>query len=173
MATSKSVIAAIGGLAPIADYLADDYELGARISAAGYGVELADLVVETELPDYSARDFLVHQLRWARNVKDRRPAQYLGLAVTFALVWGVLAVLAAPYAGWTWTALGVAAVLRLAAAIVLSKKVLGDAQLGRKLWLLPLRDLVALVVWIVSFAGNNIEWRGQHFRLRKGKLQSL
>jgi len=38
------------------------------------------------------------------------------------------------------------------------------------LWLLPLRDFVALAVWFASFAGQEVEWRGERFRLRKGKL---
>ena len=79
IATTKTILREIGGLEPLADYLGDDYELGARAAAAGYQVRLADIVVETALPDYSFRDFWAHQLRWARNVKDRRGAQYFGL----------------------------------------------------------------------------------------------
>ncbi len=96
IATTKTVLREIGGLEPLVDYLGDDYELGARTAAAGYKVELADIIVETALPDYSFRDFWVHQLRWARNVKDRRGAQYFGLIVSFGMVWAILAVLAAP-----------------------------------------------------------------------------
>src|SRR5271167_1817090 len=69
IATTRTVLAAIGGLEPLADYLGDDYELGARTAAAGYRVELAGTVVKTALPDYRVRDFWTHQLRWARNVK--------------------------------------------------------------------------------------------------------
>ncbi len=42
IATTKTVLREIGGLEPLADYLGDDYELGARTAAAGYRVELAD-----------------------------------------------------------------------------------------------------------------------------------
>ena len=83
IATTKSVLREIGGLEALVDYLGDDYELGARTAAAGYKVELADVVVETALPDYTWREFWAHQMRWARNVKDRRAAQYFGLIVTF------------------------------------------------------------------------------------------
>src|ERR1019366_3407520 len=44
IATSKTVVREIGGLQPLADYLGDDYELGARTAAAGYQVRLADIV---------------------------------------------------------------------------------------------------------------------------------
>jgi ceramide glucosyltransferase len=38
------------------------------------------------------------------------------------------------------------------------------------LWLLPLRDLIAVGIWIASFFGNTIRWRGELFYLKKGKL---
>ena len=71
MATKKSVLAKIGGLKSLVDVLGDDYELGARAAAAGYEVALAEVVVETALSDYTWSDFWQHQLRWARNIKDR------------------------------------------------------------------------------------------------------
>ena len=173
IATTKTVLGEIGGLEPLADYLGDDYELGARTAATGYRVELADTVVETALPDYGFRDLWAHQIRWARNVKDRRPGQYFGLVVTFALVWAAFAVLAAPRAWWTWAVLAIAVIVRLTSAIVVGRGVLRDPRVLRDLWLVPVRDFVALAVWIVSYAGNEIEWRGERFRLRKGKLAKL
>src|SRR5271166_544523 len=149
IATTKAVLAAIGGLEPLAAYLSDDYELGARTAAAGYRVELAGTVVETAVPDYNLRDFWTHQTRWARTVKACRPGEYFGLLVTFALIWGALAVLAAPQAWWTWLVLGVAAVMRMTSAVVVGRGVLRDPQVTRDLWLVPLRDLAALAVWVV------------------------
>ena len=171
IAITKRVLHEIGGLEALVDHLGDDYELGARTAAAGYKVELADAVVETALPDYTWRAFWAHQMRWARNVRDRRRAQYFGLIVTFGLAWAILAVLAAPSAWWTWTALAVVAILRVAAAVAIGRGVLGDPCLIGNLWLLPLRDFVALGVWLASFAGNEIEWRGLKFRVRDGKLE--
>src|ERR1035437_2285901 len=173
IATTKTVLREIGALEPLADYLGDDYELGARASAAGYQVRLADIVVETALPDYRFRDFWAHQLRWARNVKDRRGVQYFGLIVTFGLVWAVLAVVAAPHAWWTWLVLAVTAALRLISAVVVGRGALADPQVLGDLWLLPLRDLVALAIWLVSYFGEEVEWRGLRFRLRHGKLERI
>jgi ceramide glucosyltransferase len=173
IATSKTVLREIGGLEPLADYLGDDYEMGARAAAAGYQVRLADVVVETALPDYSFREFWAHQLRWARNVKDRRGAQYFGLIVSFGLIWAVLAVVAASRAWWAWLALAVTAALRLTSGVVVGRGVLADSQVLRDLWLLPLRDMVALAIWLVSYFGNEVEWRGMRFRLRHGKLERI
>jgi len=173
IATTKTVLAAIGGLEPLADYLGDDYELGARTAGAGYRVELADVIVETALSDYTFRDFWAHQIRWARNVKDRRRGQYFGLIVTFALVWAGLGVVIAPYSWWTWLVLAVTAIVRFISAVVVGRGVLRDPRVLRDLWLVPLRDLVALAVWTVSYFGNEIEWRGQRFKLRNGQLEKV
>jgi ceramide glucosyltransferase len=173
IATTNTVLREIGGVEPLADYLGDDYELGARTAAAGYQVRLADIVVETALPDYSFREFWAHQLRWDRNVKDCRGAQYFGLIVSFGLIWAVLAVVAAPHVWWTWLALAVTAALRLTSAVMVGRGVLADPQVLRDLWLLPLRDLVALAIWLVSYFGDEVEWRGMRFRLHHGKLERI
>jgi ceramide glucosyltransferase len=173
IATTKSVLREIGGLEALVDHLGDDYELGARTAAAGYKVELSDAVVDTALPDYTWREFWAHQMRWARNVKDRRRTQYFGLIVTFGLAWGILAALATPGAWWAWAALAIVALLRVIAAVAIGRGVLDDPCVLRDLWLLPLRDFAALAVWLASFAGNEIEWRGLKFRVRDGKLDRM
>lgn len=173
VATTKTVLRQIGGLEPLVDYLGDDYELGARIAAAGRKVVLADVVVETALSDYSFRDFWLHQIRWARNVKDRRPAQYVGLMLTFGVPWAVAAVIASPLSWWTWLVLAATLMMRTTAAIKVGRGVLHDPQVMRDLWLVPMRDFVALAVWIWSYAGNTVQWRGLRFRLRNGKLEKI
>jgi len=112
-------------------------------------------------------------LRWARNVRDRRHTQYFGLIVTFGLAWGILAVLAEPRTWWTWAALAIVALLRITAALAVGRGVLSDPGVVRDLWLMPLRDFMALAVWFASFAGNQIEWRGLKFRVRDGKLEKV
>jgi len=160
----------IGGFEAIVDYLADDYELGKRIFQLGLGVELSDAVVETHLPAYSLHEFFSHQLRWARAVRDSRAAGYLGLVFTFGLIWAALAVITARGAAWAWLFLAVTFVLRLAVALIVGGAVLGDRTVFQNLWLLPLRDLVAVMVWLASFAGHTVSWRGEHFELKNGKL---
>ena len=160
----------IGGFRPIVDFLADDYELGRRIADLGLTVILSDIVVETHLPAYDVRGFLDHQLRWARGVRDARLGGYIGLAATFGLLWGVLNVIAAHAAPWSWTALAGIFLLRVAVAVAVGKTVLQDSRVVGQLWLLPLRDLLALFVWISSFAGHTVVWRGVTFELKDGRL---
>ncbi len=173
MATSKAVLGKIGGLESLVDVLGDDYELGARAAAAGYDVELASAVVETALADYSWRDFWDHQLRWARNIKDRRFAQYFGLIVSFGLAWGVLAAIVEPRVWWTWAALFAVLITRTLTAVIIGRRVLRDPQIGRTWWLIPMRDFIGFAVWLASFFGNTVVWRGEEFRVRNGKLEKL
>jgi ceramide glucosyltransferase len=160
----------IGGFKTIVDFLADDYELGRRIAGLGLKIALSDVVVETHLPAYHLGGFLAHQMRWARGVRGVRLGGYIGLASTFGLMWALLSLLFAGAAPWSWAVLGVLLLLRVLVALAVGTSVLKDSQLPRQLWLLPLRDLVAVGVWIASFWGHTVTWRGDRFELRKGRL---
>ena len=101
LAFRRAELEKIGGFASFIDYLADDYELGKRIAGLGLRVDLSDVVVETFLPPYRLREFLAHQLRWARGVRDARPRGYRS-GFTFGLLWALLAVAASRGALWSW-----------------------------------------------------------------------
>ena len=169
---SRTSLRAIGGLQPLVDYLADDYELGKRISAAGFRVLLSDVIVDTHLPAYSLGRFYEHQLRWARSTRHSRRWGYAGLALTFAPAWATLALLASRGALWAWALLAAVLALRFAVAFEVGLRVLHDRQLRRDWWLVPFRDLVAVLVWVGSYAGHKVAWRGHSFVLRDGKLHS-
>ena len=163
----------IGGFRSFVDFLADDYELGRRIAGLGLRVELSDVVVETHLPAYDVAGFLAHQLRWARSVRDARAKGYIGLVSTYGMMWAMLAVIAAGGACWSWLAFGATVLLRFVVAIAVGSAVLDDRRLLENLWLLPVRDLIAVGVWAGSFAGHTVTWRGDRFLLRKGRLIGL
>ena len=173
LAFRRSALQAIGGFEALADYLADDYELGRRIAKIGQRVELSDIVVETFLPAYSVREFVQHQLRWSRTIRDARRWGYVGLLLTFGVPWALATVVAARGASWAWLLLALTVTVRLAVAFVSALAVLRDRQILRDFFLLPLRDLIAPVVWALSFAGNQIFWRGDLFSLKDGRLSRI
>jgi ceramide glucosyltransferase len=170
LALRRTDLESIGGFEALVDYLADDYELGARIADKGLRVKLSEVVVETFLPVYSLRGFVEHQLRWGRCIRDSRPWGYLGLVTTFGLMWSLLALILGKGALWTWLLLVAVLLVRALMAISVGKQVLHDPQVVRSLWLLPLRDLMAVGLWIGSLLGHTVRWRGQTFRLQRGKL---
>ena len=171
MALHRDVLEQIGGFQGIADYLADDYEIGYRVSNAGLRVAIADCVVEHYIPKYSWATFFQHQLRWARTIRSCRPEGYAGMMFTFALPWSILALATAASLRVAWLLVLISFALRLMIMVVSGFFVLRDRQVFRSLWLLPIRDFITLAVWILSYTGSSVVWRGNKFELSNGKLR--
>ncbi len=170
LAFRRETLAAIGGFEGFVDYLADDYELGKRIADIGREIILSEEVVETFLPAYSLFGFLRHQMRWSRTIRDARYWGFAGLIFTFALPWAFLSLLCSKGAAWAWIVFVLAALARIGVAASAGVRVLNDQKVLRWLWVIPLRDLLASFIWFASFLGHTIEWRGEKFRLQRGKL---
>lgn len=168
---SRDTLKRIGGFESLADDLADDYQLGYRTSKAGFRVELAECVVDHWLPEYTLKGFVQHQLRWARAIRSSRPEGYAGLIFTFVLPWSLLCLLMTWGATWAWVIVGVALLLRFTVTFVTQLFVLGDRRGVRDVWLLPVRDLVALFIWVGCYMGRHVVWRGKRFELVNGKLR--
>ncbi|MGD0267595.1 MAG: bacteriohopanetetrol glucosamine biosynthesis glycosyltransferase HpnI [Candidatus Sulfotelmatobacter sp.] len=173
LAFRRAELEKIGGFISFVDYLADDYELGKRIAGLGLTVKLSEVVVETFLPSYRWREFFAHQLRWARGVRDARVGGYLGLIVTFGFFWALVGLVASRGAFWAWSGVALTLLLRFAIALVVGRRVLQDGQVLRNAWLIPFRDLTAVVVWVASLGGHTVTWRGDRFKLKDGKLTRI
>ena len=173
LAVRREALEKAGGLMPLVDQLADDYELGARVAKAGYCVEVSAEVVETSVPAYGWRGFFDHQLRWLRTVRCARPGGYVGLMVTHGLGWALVNVLASGLSPVSLWLLGLSFFLRLAQAMTVGAAVLGDHEVLPNLWLLPVRDAIAMGLWATGFAGDTIVWRGERFALKDGKLLKI
>ncbi len=173
LAVSRTALEAIGGLAPLADYLADDYELGARIARAGFAVELCSEIVETHVPEWTFSGYLHHQLRWARAMRDSRRGGFAGLVFSYGLAWSMLNLVAWGFSLPAFALFSIALMLRVCIALGVGVGILDDRQVLRDLWLLPLRDVLALGVWAWSYASDAIAWRDERFLLRRGRLVKL
>ena len=171
LAFHRKALESIGGFDCVADYLGDDYELGRRIFEAGFVVALAGCIVEHHLPDYSFVDYLRHQLRWARSIRDSRPRGYAGLILTFGIPWAMLGVIVSPFAAWAWALLALTLIVRCMVAFTIGFGVLRDREVLKQLWWIPLRDLAAVGIWAGSLVGRRIVWRGNVFTLENGKLR--
>jgi ceramide glucosyltransferase len=164
LAMTRTALDKAGGLGALVEYLADDYEMGVRISRAGYRVELCPEVVETSVPGYGLGGYWEHQMRWARSTRDSRKMGYVGLGITYAVPWALATVVASGFALWSFTLLSLVLLARVAVALAVGVGILRDGQVLRDLWLLPLRDVTGLVFWAWSFAGDTVVWRGERFR---------
>ncbi len=173
VATTKGWLGKMGGYEALANFLADDYEIGNRVHKAGGKVLLSREAVWTMYPALNFGEFWEHQVRWARTVRLVRPASFLGLIVTHGLPWAVAAALVAP--NW-WVAFAYPMaylLLRLSMAWVAGVWGLGDDILRRKLWLIPLRDAVHFVVWLAGFTSNRVRWGGVEYVIKNGKMSEV
>jgi ceramide glucosyltransferase len=150
----------VGGFEAIADYLADDYQLGRHISEMGDRIEFAPVVVETDLGGESWAQTWRHQLRWARTIRVSRPAGYFGYVVTHATLWALVAL-----AAGQWWAAALALGLRMVAGLVVGIGVLKDRRVAKDFWLMPLRDLFGFAVWAAGLFGHTVQWRDRELRL--------
>lgn len=161
MAFRAETLREIGGFEAIAEFIADDYQLGRHIHERGYRIHFAPAVVETNLGAASWGETWRHQLRWSRTIRVSRPAGYYGYAVTHATLWALVAFVA----GFPWAG-AVALGLRMAAGIWIGAGILKDRSVLSAFWLIPLRDLFGFAVWLAGAFGSTVEWRGQKLRLR-------
>ncbi len=160
LAFRRADLDSIGGFASIAHYLADDYQLGARIHRLGRKNLISKTVVATNLQSPSWTAVWKHQLRWARTIRVSRGAGYAGLPITCASLWALLAALH----GDVQTAAALLA-LRLAVAFASGWFLLRSRDVLRYFWLIPARDLFGLAVWAVGLFGNHVEWGGERLAL--------
>ena len=172
LAVKRKALDMIGGFEPLLDYLADDYELGNRISQT-LRVALSNEVVDTILPDYRFRDYWDHQLRWMRSVRASRGWGYLGLLLTFGFPFALAATLLSLGAKWSLALLAFALIIRFVMGYMSAKRVMHDQRILRQFWLIPLRDIIALFIWIAGYGSSTVIWRGDKFVLSKGKMVSL
>lgn len=170
--TRRAILDQIGGFAAVADYLADDFLLGNLTAAAGYQVVLSDYVVDHVAAPDTIQTMLRHQLRWGRAVRISRPKGYAGLILTYGLATSPLLLWALGGTALGWILLAFTIVLRFATALFVGVVLMQDRALLKFLWLVPLRDWLGFLVWLASFAGNEIYWRGHRFVvLRDGKIK--
>ena len=166
MALPKAQLQKIGGFKALADYLADDYELGRRVAKSGKRIEFSTIAVDCYEPQQSWGKVWAHQLRWARTDPHLpHPLPYFaGLSIlNNPSVWPVLWMIIDPEAGLC--AAGFLVFRMITATHLQSRLTQSNKHLGY-FWLAPISDFLGVAVWALSFIGNTVIWRGQRLRVQ-------
>ncbi len=135
-------------------------------------MELANEVVETEVPAWTFPGFWQHQIRWARGMRDSRRAGFLCLLLSYGLAWAFLNLIASGLSVTAFALFSLTLLVRVSLALGVGVGILGDRQVLRDLWLILPRDLIALALWAWSYAGDTVAWGDERLVLRKGKIVS-
>lgn len=166
MAIRKKALESIGTFSPLLDVLADDYQLGNRILHSGWTLVLSEVVVDHVIRYATLRDFLSHQLRWARTYRVCRPKGYFLSIFTRGIFFCLGLVLLNPRAPLAYQLMIGYVVLRFGMASWFQHKLRESDP--KYLWLLPLRDLLGLGLWLAAFLGTGVSWRGKRYRITAG-----
>jgi ceramide glucosyltransferase len=174
IAMRREMLDEIGGFLPIANLLADDYELGYRISQRGYRLELSSETVDTVLAVGTWRRLIDHQLRWARTYRVNRPGGYFGSILTHGTFWAVFNVLYNGFSPLSCAASAVVIGLRYLIAARMAWTHLHTDLTWPQLLLVAPKDLLLTGVWFAAFLGNEVVWSGHRFAVQKtGEMVDL
>lgn len=153
MAVRRETLEAIGGFEALAEYLADDYQLGFRAVAKGWKVALAPTMTETDLgsPDWATA--WAHQYRWMVTSRVSRPVGHAAFLITQGLLWAALLACWQPLWLLFWC------FLRVALGTVQARALAGLSE--NRFWeplFFPLKDVAYLLLWGRSLFGRIVIW---------------
>jgi len=170
MVLRRGAFAKAGGYEDLGQYYAEDFVLGQRLAASGYGVRMANYVVRLMVIPQGLRASFRDQLRWMKSTRRSRPAGHLGTGLTYAvpfgllgLAWGVVA--GHPLAGLLWL-LATCVNRWVMAGVVLWA--LEDEQAVKPTVIYPLRDSLGFAVWVASYMGDRMTYHGGDYLLGVG-----
>jgi ceramide glucosyltransferase len=164
MALRAETLKAIGGLEHLADFLADDFELGRGVRALGLGLACPSMVIDHVFPERTAGEMLAHELRWARTIRLVQPAGYLGSVIVHFTPLALIGAALTGFSAWSLAVLAALVLFRQVQAYLVCRLMGADRGL---LWLLPARDLLSLGVFVAAIYGDSVEWRGDRLRVRR------
>jgi len=164
IALMQTTLTKLGGLHSLADRLADDYELGMAARRAGLRVAIPPFIVTHVCAERSLRELLLHEIRWARTIRAADRLGFAGLLVTYAVP---LALIGLALGGFTPAALVVAAALACRFALQVEfNRMFELGAVRRFYWVGPIRDVLSFIVFVASFFGRGVEWRGHRYGVR-------
>lgn len=162
----REVLREIGGFEIALNRIGSDYHIGRAVAQAGYRIELVPYLLSNPGGRETVGALFRRELRWARTIRMNHGASYYGYLVASGHVIALLLLLpgsprwaaALALAAWGCRVAQAGETLRLQRL----------DRLRRRLYLLPLRDLLSLAVWLISICGSSVEWRGRRLEVRPG-----
>jgi ceramide glucosyltransferase len=165
----RKLLTGIGGFSSLANHLADDYQLGHRLAEKGHRLALCPVVVECWSAPMTWHDVWQHQLRWARTIRVCQPLPYFFSILANATFWPLLWLSAALVLSASLCSILAAVVcllIRICLAQNLQRRFTPEKNLVSPFWLVPVKDLLQVALWLGAFLGNTVEWRGLRMKLR-------
>src|SRR5262249_49864973 len=152
IAVRRAALEAAGGMRPLGDKLADDFELGRAVVDSGWEARLSSSLVTSASEGRSFGEFWRRKLRWARTYRTMRPLSLLTILINGTL-WGLLLLAAAHARPAAIAACAAVIGARIASSAIILRHTLRLPQLVCDVWLVPIKDLVMAAIWGASLFG--------------------
>src|SRR3954468_876603 len=168
LALRRETLGEIGGFIAFVDCLADDYAMGAALRARGLTISIPSFAIAHMCTEASALDFWRHELRWARTIKSIDPLGYAGSILAHPLPWALIAALLGAGSTAFLPAIAIA-VGSIGCRMPLLRQV--ERAYGLRpqaYWLVPARYLLSFILFVVSFFGRDVSWKGHRYRMVAG-----
>lgn len=173
MAVPRAALERIGGFKNFLNHLADDYELGHRVSQLGLRVLVPPLLLDCAAPAESFGAAFTRMQRWKRTIRRSRGAQFPGVILTNPVFWALILALLQPLVWWSWSVLAAVILIRWLLAAGL-QRVVKMPDWSRAWWLLPVVDVVEGITFFGAYSGSTIFWAGRRYSLlRDGTLEPI
>ncbi len=166
--TSRDILYRCGGLEPLLEYLADDYQMGNRVHSKGYSVVLSPLLVDDVCGRRRVGDYFLHQLRWAVTQRVCRPGGYFASLVTHLTFLGLALLAVEGFSPFGWTFFLSICAFRILSSAWLNGRIFFNREIVRYLWLIPVNDLLNTGIWFLSFFHRTVRWKSRRFRVLPG-----
>jgi ceramide glucosyltransferase len=168
LALRRRTLGEIGGFIAFVDCLADDYAMGKALRAQGCRVSIPPFAIAHMCTQASPRAFWRHELRWARTIKSIDPIGYAGSVVAHPLPWGLIAAALGAGSAAFLPAVAIAVASMVCRVALLRQVEQVYALPPQAYWLVPARDLLSFIFFVVSFLGRDVSWKGHRYRMVAG-----
>jgi ceramide glucosyltransferase len=158
----RKALESIGGLDVLSDYLAEDNRLGRLVRQQGYDLAFILEPVATRVNTKQFVGLFRQEIRWSRTVRCCRPSDHLLSLVTFPLPLMLILLALAP----SWFGVGLTAthlLMQMLLNILVHRRI--PLSGPARPWLVPLREILCFVVWVLSLRGNKVRWRDVEYKV--------
>jgi ceramide glucosyltransferase len=170
IAIRRSTLDELGGLASLADYLVEDFELGRRVWTNDLEMVLLPYLINAVVDLKNWQSWWSHQVYWDQNTYLARPAPFVATILVRAIPFALFLLLLQGGSLLGWGILAVTILVRYLTANRIAK-LLQDKEGQKCLYLLLIRDVIALIFWLLAFTQRTVTWRGVKFKLiENGKM---
>lgn len=171
MLMRKKDLEFIGGLEAFKDILAEDYFIGEKIRQRGQKVVLSTYMINNVNEYWGIDRFFNRHLRWGKMRWKILGYKYLSELIFNPILLSFIPLLVEGPSQRSLILLGSVTLVKGAGEWYIGRSIHFRVPLLAYL-LVPLKDLLIGLIWLLSMVSNTVHWRGKRLRIGDGTILS-